>query len=69
MLEQILKTKKQIHGTHSEAHSNGILLAEERLLGIYIKLILQLFTYPCGYSKMQIANTGISFHASLETPV
>lgn len=69
MLEQILNSKKQIHGTHSEAHSNGILLAAERLLGIYIKLILQLFTYPCGYGKMQIANTGISFHASLETPV
>jgi len=69
MLQQILKSKTQIHGTLSEAHSNGILLAEERLLGIYIKLILQLFTYPCGYSKMQIANTGIFFHASLETPV
>lgn len=69
MLKQILKSRKQIHGTHSEVNCNGILLAEEKLLGIQIKLILQLFTYPCGYGKMQTANTGISFHASLETPV
>lgn len=68
MLGQALKSKKQTRCAHSEAHCNGILLAGEAS-GNIDQINSSAVHNPRGYGKMQIANTGISFHASLETPV